>query len=173
MMPLARFGLSHEQFEIDRQNDGRRSLMLNDPIRSTEIEAFAVPEIRAESWFGIHAFDDREPVVADVGQNTDWTQQSRCVVDQIEERAEGKDAEQDRYQHDQLVGFPVHPVLRAERKHQRKYEDADGVFDDVVAQQRCCDDPRRHLRTSDLDCDQQGTESEDHEGERRRDERLE
>ena len=54
----------------------------------------------------------------------------------------------------------------AEREHQCEYEEAHSVPDDIVPQQRRCDNARCQLRAGDLDRDQQGTKREDHEGKR-------
>jgi cell division protein FtsI/penicillin-binding protein 2 len=67
-------GLSYEQSEIDRQNNARRSPMLDHAICRPEAEAFACANIGAERWIGINAFDHREPVATDVRQNADRAQ---------------------------------------------------------------------------------------------------
>ena len=114
-----------------------------------------------------------EPGAADLRHNADGAQQSRGIVDQEEERRERHGAKQDRQEHDQLVDILLHSVLGAQREHQREYEERDAVSDDVVAQQRRRDDPRRHLRAGDLNRHQQRTEREDHKRKRRGDDRPE
>ena len=89
--------------------------------------------------FGIDAFGHGYPGGADMGQKADRAQQPRGVVDQMEERSKRENAKQHRQQHYQLVDFLIHEVLCAEREHQCKYEEPDGVFDDAIAQQRRCD----------------------------------
>ena len=64
------------------------------------------------------------------------------------------------------------PVERAHREHQREDEQADAVADDVVAQERRRDDPRRQLPAGDLDRHQQRAEREHEERQRQRDDRL-
>jgi hypothetical protein len=70
------------------------------------------------------------------------------------------------------VDFLLQFVLRAEREHQCENEEANGVSDDVVSQQRGGNDARCHLRARDLNRHQQRTEREDQERERDRDKRL-
>ena len=74
--------------------------------------------------------------------------------------------------HDQLVDILLDPVLRTQREHQCECEQADGVFDDVVSQQRRSDNSRGQLRAGDLNRHEQRTECEDHEGKRCRDDGL-
>ena len=147
--------------------------MVDDAAWRAEIEALAFPGVGPGGWIRIHAFDGRQAVCANFGQNTDGAQQSRCVIDQIEECCEGQYAEQGGEQHDQLVNILDHLVLRAEREHQRKNEDTNGVFDDVVSQQRGGDNPGGHLRAGDLNGDEQRPKGENHERKRCRDDRLE
>ena len=58
----------------------------------------------------------------------------------------------------------VDPILQAVERHhgedEREHEQPDAVADDVVAQQRRGDDPRRQLAAGDLDRHQQRAERE-------------
>ena len=116
--------------------------MPNYPARGTEIDCFPLLNVSTMTCFGIDAFGDGYPSCADMRQKADRTQQPRGVVDQMEKRSKRENAEQHRQQHHQLVGLLVHEVLCAEREHQCEYEEPDGVFDDAIAQQRRCDQPR-------------------------------
>ena len=64
------------------------------------------------------------------------------------------------------MDFLVHSVLRAQHEHQGKYEETNGIFDDAVSQQRRGNNAGGHLRTGDLNRDEQRTEREDHERQR-------
>ena len=68
---------------------------------------------------------------------------------------------------DELVHLVLQPVERHDGEDQREDEQADAVADDVVAQQRRGDDPRRQLAAGDLDRDQQRPEREHQERQRR------
>ena len=93
-----------------------------------------------------------------MGQKADRAQQPRGVVDQMEKRSKRENAEHHR-QHHQLVDF-LCEVLGAEREHQCKYEEPDGVFDDAIAQQRRCDQSRGQLCAGNLNGYRQGAEGE-------------
>ena len=115
-------GFSLEQLKIDGKHDARCSLMPNDTIWRTEIEAVGCRAAGAATWIGIYGLNDSETVTAYVGQNTDRAQQSGRVIDQIEERRERKYREQSGHEHDQLMDILFHSVLRTEGEHQCEYE---------------------------------------------------
>ena len=73
---------------------------------------------------------------------------------------------------DELGHVRLQAVERRHREDQREHEQADAVADDVVAQQRRRDDPRRQLAAGHLDRDQQRAEREHEERQRERDDRL-
>ena len=67
---------------------------------------------------------------------------------------------------DQLMHILFHLVLRTKGEYQGEDEQTNGVFDDVIPQQRGGDDARGQLRAGDLDRHEQGSERKDQEGKR-------
>ena len=170
MTPFDRSAVCLEQIKIDRKNDARRSLMIDDAAWRAKSEALVFPGVGPEVGSGYTPSMTARPSAPTLSQNTDRAQQSRCVIDQIEECCEGQYAEQGGEQHDQLVNILDHFILRAKREHQRKNEDTNGVFDDIVSQQRGGDNPGSHLRAGDLNGYEQRPKGENHERKRCRDE---
>ena len=82
----------------------------------------AFGRIGSEAYVRIDAFDNCKPSVPDLGQDTNWTQQAGCVIDQIKKRGEARHSEERRDKQDQLMDILVHSVLSAERKEQCKDE---------------------------------------------------
>jgi len=77
-----------------------------------------------------------------------------------------------RDERDDLEHRFILPIERAHSEDQRENEESHAVADDVVAQQRCRDDPRRELAARNLDRDEQRAEREHQERERQRDDGL-
>ena len=64
-------GHSHEQLEINRQNNSRCPFVLNEVVRWGEFAALAFGRVGTETRIRIYAFDNGEPFVAYVCQDTD------------------------------------------------------------------------------------------------------
>ena len=165
--------LRDQSLHIHGQNDRCLALMLNDPVRWRKLLRRSFGEVHVLAQVGVDLFDNGPPVLADAPDDADRTQQPRCVVDQIEKGGDGAKTKDSSNELDAGVSIRLQPGQYSCCKEQSEGEETDSEANGVVAQQGGRDDPRRQLPACDLDSHEKGTEGEDDECQRQRDDRLE
>jgi hypothetical protein len=92
----------HQRREIDSEHDFRRTFVLHFAIwRLGPFVKRNSLERQCGSRIGIHGFDHRDTLVADVGDDRDRSQQTRRVVDQEQEVGDACDPENPGEQRDE------------------------------------------------------------------------
>ncbi len=69
--------------DIDAQDDTRCSSMRNDSVRRAQFLASAFGNVRADTRLRVDSLNNRNPAISYIGQNRNWTEQSRRGIDQI------------------------------------------------------------------------------------------